>query len=79
MGCKSIPRLPPAFHQASLTDSHYPFVLHGGERGAVRERCFAQKHNTMTWQDLELGPLNLKSSARTAGPSGYSLLNNIAE
>ena len=27
MGCKSIPRLPPAFHQASLTDSYYPFVL----------------------------------------------------
>ena len=27
MGCKSIPRLPPAFHQASLTVSHYPFVL----------------------------------------------------
>ena len=45
----------------------------------MREKCFAQKHDTVTWQDLELGPLNLKSSALTAGPSGYSLLNNIAE
>ena len=45
----------------------------------MREKCFAQKHDTVTWQDLELGPLNLKSSALTAGPSDYSLLNNIAE
>ena len=45
----------------------------------MREKCFAQKHGTMTWQDLELRPFNLKSSALTAGLSGYSLLNNIAE
>ena len=31
MGCQSNARLPPAFHQASLTVSQYPFILLEGE------------------------------------------------
>ena len=35
------------------------------ERGVVKEKWFAQEHNTMTWPGLETRPLNPYSSALT--------------
>ena len=38
MGCKSIARLAPTFHQTSLIICQDPFILLGGERERERER-----------------------------------------
>ena len=49
----------PAFHQASMTIHQDPFILLGGERerGTVKIKCFAQEHNTLTCQVLNVDPL----------------------
>ena len=85
MGCQSNARLPPAFHQASLTVSEYPFVLLEGEgqtyfdywvkRSTVRVRCLAKELNILTQLDLETRLLITDSSTLTLPPSPLSMLS----
>ena len=67
MVCQSITRLPPAFHQASLTIRQHPFLLLGGKR-RYESKVLAFEQNTLTWPGRAPGSQNTESSALTIGP-----------
>ena len=41
------------------------------ERGNVRVKCLPKEHNAMSWTGLEMGPLDLETSALTTAPPNW--------